>query len=103
MFKRLFTVALVFGAAATSPPAAAQTTTCAPRADIVARLTGQYHEEIAAQGLQNAAVMIEVFASRKSRTFTVLASRLDGQSCVMATGEGWSGIFPHVDPNDPLG
>ena len=102
MFNRLFTVALVVGAAGTSPPAAAQTT-CAPRADIVARLIGQYHEEIAAQGLQNAAVMIEVFASRKSRTFTVIASRLDGQSCVMATGEGWSGIFPHVDPNDPLG
>ena len=85
------------------PPAAAEPVPCAPRATIVERLTAQYQEELAAQGLQTAAVMIEVFASRDTRTFTILASRLDGQSCIVATGEGWSGIFPQVDPTDPMG
>ncbi len=88
MFKRIFTAALLFGAAAHAPPAEAQTA-CGPRADIVKRLAEGYSEQLAGAGLQNPRQMIEVWAAPGGGTFTVLVSRADGLSCIVATGDNW--------------
>lgn len=94
MFKRLFTAAILFGVAATAPPALAQTPSCALRDIVVERLTQNFGELPVAGGLQNSHSIIEIWASDQTGTFTVLISRADGFSCVVSTGTG----FHHKQP-----
>lgn len=61
---------------------------CAPRADIIKALGEQYHESVAGRGLINPNVVLEIFVSDQG-SWTVLASDIKGQSCVMSVGEGW--------------
>ena len=61
---------------------------CAPRADIVKALGDKYHESVAGRGLINPNVVLEIFVSEQG-TWTVVASDIKGQSCVMSVGEGW--------------
>lgn len=93
MFKRLCSTAIIFGAAALAPPqsAQAQTMTCLPRAALVERLEGRYNEHPAGGGLQNPQQLLEVWASDESGSFTVFVTRPDGVSCIVATGQNWTG------------
>ncbi|WP_217573937.1 hypothetical protein [Mesorhizobium sp. GbtcB19] len=78
-------------AAGAMPTVAAQAETgsqCAPRADIVKALGDKYHESVAGRGLINPNVVLEIFVSDQG-TWTVVASDIKGQSCVMSVGEGW--------------
>jgi len=61
---------------------------CAPRADIIKALGDKYHESVAGRGLINPNVVLEIFVSDQG-SWTVLASDIKGQSCVMSVGEGW--------------
>jgi len=87
MFKRIISAAMLFGMAATAPPAHAQS--CAPRDRIVERLADTFGEGLAAGGLQSAQQVIEVWAAPETGTWTVLVSRADGIACVLATGTNW--------------
>lgn len=93
MFKRLCSTALIFGAAALAPPqpAQAQAMTCLPRAALVERLEDRYKEHPAGGGLQNPQQLLEVWASEESGSFTVFVTRPDGVSCIVATGQNWTG------------
>lgn len=96
MFKRLCSTAMIFGAAALAPPPAqaqaqAQALTCLPRDALVERLEGRYDEHPAGGGLQNAQQLLEVWASEESGSFTVFVTRPDGVSCIVATGQHWTG------------
>ena len=87
MFKRILTAGLLFGMAATAPPAYASN--CALRTDVVDRLQSKYSESLTAGGLQgtnNVQTMVEVWASEKTGTFTVILTNPQGISCVVATG-----------------
>lgn len=87
MFKRLLTAGLLFGMAATAPPAFANN--CALRTEVVDRLQSKYSETLTAGGLQgnqNVQTMVEVWASEKTGTFTVILTNPQGISCVVATG-----------------
>ena len=99
MFKRLFSAALVFGAAAIAPPVSAQSPNCMPRDALVSQLAGQYGEHLSGFGVQNPNQVLEIWSSRKTGTFTVVITRSDGISCVMAVGENWSEIAPPVPPD----
>lgn len=89
MFKRLFSAALIFGAAALAPPLAAQSTLCLPRDTLTATLGAQYSETLAGGGLQSETRLIELWRSPDGGTFTILLTRPDGISCVLATGHHW--------------
>lgn len=91
MFKRLFSMALVFGAAALAPPALAQGYACMPRDALVQKLANTYNEQMAGGGLQNPRQLLEIWTSDKTGSFTVFITRPDGQSCVVATGRNWIG------------
>ncbi|WP_299859954.1 hypothetical protein [uncultured Roseobacter sp.] len=91
MFKRLFSAALVFGAAALAPPLAAQTA-CLPRSDLVNSLKSTYSEQMAGGGLQNASRLIEIWTSRRTGSFTIFITRPDGISCVVASGQDWYSV-----------
>lgn len=106
MFKRLFAIAAVFGAAALAPPQAeAQSPSqvrkvCAPRALLTANLAEKYGETKQGVGLANGAAAFEVWRSDKSGSWTMLMTRPNGVSCVIASGNSWH--EPHIVPvGDP--
>jgi hypothetical protein len=68
-------------------PALAQSN-CADRAVIVERLERAFGEHFAGGGLQSERRIIEVWASAEG-TWTVLLTRPDWLSCVMASGTDW--------------
>lgn len=83
--------ATIIAAAVATSAGAAQAKTdqqCAPRADIIKALGDKYHESVAGRGLINPNVVLEIFVSDQG-SWTVLASDIKGQSCVMSVGEGW--------------
>lgn len=101
MFKRLITTGLLFGMAATAPPAMAAN--CAMHDTVVERLKSRYSEVLTAgglQGTQNTATLIEVWASKESGTFTVIVTNPQGISCVVAAGTDWFQSDALSDPSD---
>ncbi len=68
-------------------PAAAQTV-CGERNDFLSHLKRQYHEAPAAMGLVSNGALLEVLTS-KTGSWTVIVTRPDGTSCVVAAGESW--------------
>lgn len=77
--------------AAAAIPGAAQANAaaqCAPRADVVKALGDKFREREAGQGLINPNVVLEIFVSDQG-SWTVLASDIKGQSCILSVGEGW--------------
>jgi len=97
MYKRILTSALLFGMVATGPPAAAMT--CAPRVDLVDRLSTEFNERLTATGLQNARSLIEVWSSVGGDSFTILVSHPNGISCVVSAGKYWTTITPAPAPD----
>lgn len=67
----------------------AQTTNCAQRQVVVEKLAAGYGEAFAGGGLQNAQQIFEVWYSEEKGTWTILMTRADGLSCIMAAGTNW--------------
>ncbi|WP_424977121.1 hypothetical protein [Leisingera sp. S232] len=103
MFKRLLGLSLLFGMAATAPPALAAS--CGNREVMTQRLESGYSERLTAGGLQKSraeATMIEVWSSDETGTFTVLVTHANGISCVVATGSSFFQIADKApEPGTP--
>ncbi len=83
-------LAITLGLAAATPLAEAQTrTACAERTSVVARLADRYGETLQSIGLQSNSAVVEVYASVDTGTWTILMTRPDGISCLIASGESW--------------
>jgi len=92
MYIRTFIAALVLGIAAMPPPAGAQTrqsVPCGPRDTITDQLTQRYSEHQSGLGVANGTRLFEVWQSEQTGTWTILMTRPDGVSCIMATGRHW--------------
>lgn len=90
MIKQLLAAGAALGIVSTGFPALAAN--CANRSMVVERLQSKYNERLAAGGLQEIGeshAIVEVWASQKTGTFTVMLTRPDGTTCVMATGTDW--------------
>jgi len=61
---------------------------CAARDQAAKNLNAVHQEAPVAAGVAENGFLIEVFASPQS-TFTILITRPDGVSCLIATGDGW--------------
>ena len=61
---------------------------CGKRADIVERLAAQYDEKPVRVGVVGQATILEVFVSGNG-TFTIVVTRADGISCLLAAGTDW--------------
>jgi len=99
MFKRLLGVSVIFGMAATAPPAYA--TTCGAREDVVHQLESQYAEKLTAGGLQTAPAensVVEIWSSEQTGTFTVLMTQPNGITCIVAVGTDYFDIGPIKRP-----
>ncbi len=60
------------------------------RDEIVAELDARYEEAPVAGGITANGTILEVFASPDGRSWTIIVTRPDGMSSVIAEGEGWS-------------
>ena len=72
--------------AAAAPPA------CGPRTELVKQLANKYREAPVAVGLANSGTLVEVLTSDSGSTWTILLSRPDGTSCLVAAGEEWQAV-----------
>jgi hypothetical protein len=72
---------------------------CGERTGVVQRLKEKYGETRERAGSLGDAY-IEVYSNQKKGTFTILLSRPDGMSCLMAAGENW--VSYEEPPGDPL-
>lgn len=73
---------------ATMPDQSAEMSNCGPRDEIVAQLGYVFQEAPSGMGMIDPTAVVEVFVSNAG-TFTILASGTDGNSCILASGEGW--------------
>lgn len=102
MFKRLLGLSLLFGMAATAPPAMA-TPNCGLRDTVIHQLRTKYSEQLTVGGLQKVQGMqalMEIWASEKTGTFTVLMTNADGVSCIVAAGTDYFEAVPRTVPDD---
>ena len=96
MFRRILTAAVLFGMAATGPPAHAAS--CGDRETVINRLETQFSEHLVGGGLQSVQSVVEVWASQETGTFTVLVTNTQGISCVVSTGSNWFHQEPRIEP-----
>jgi hypothetical protein len=76
---------LALPAAAESPIAEV---ICAPRDQMVERLTVQYRSHLSSMGLREQDMVMEVWADPEGR-WTLVQRYANGQSCILAMGANW--------------
>ena len=104
MFKRLMGISVIFGMAATAPPAYA--VTCGDREEVVHQLEIQFSEKLTSGGLQTAPAensMVEIWSSDQTGTFTVLMTQANGISCIVAVGTDYFDLAPERQPKGKAG
>ena len=75
---------------------------CGDRMDVIAALSDQYSESHVASGLQSSTGLMEIWVSSEASTWTILLTRPDGQTCVLASGTHWLETLADVVPaGDP--
>lgn len=68
----------------------AQVAPCGPRDKMIVHLKERYSERLAGGGMQSEELLLEVWASDKSGSFTVLSTQANGISCIVASGQHWA-------------
>lgn len=86
MWTRLIPFLLIAGPAAADSAIAEMV--CAPRAEILARLTGA---EVAGAGLRDTEAVLEVW-TKASGDWTLVQSYANGTACILAMGEAWEAV-----------
>ncbi len=76
------------------PTALHAQTACAARDTVVEKLETGYGEAFGGGGLQSASSIFEVWFSEEKGTWTILMTRADGTSCIMASGTNWREALP---------
>jgi len=64
-------------------------TVCAERDSVVSSLARQFKEAPRELGLASNGTIIELTTTNDGRTWTLLMTRPDGTTCVIAAGEAW--------------
>ncbi len=80
----------------TLPVAAAAQSNCAARDVVVSKLEAGYGEAFAGGGLRDSSAIYEVWMSEEKGTWTILMTRPNGTSCIMASGTNWRDALPAV-------
>lgn len=72
---------------------------CGPRADFVKALKDKYQESRRGIGVSGEAAIVEIYTS-KAGTYTIIVTRPDGLSCIIAAGSGWEELPPPIEEKD---
>lgn len=95
MYKTLASAATAVALLATSSPVTAQSAQkCAPRDVIVAKLKEKHGETARAVGLSGGKAAFEVWASGAKGSWTMLVTRTNKVSCIIAAGDTWVELPP---------
>lgn len=78
-------------------PAFGQSLNCGPRSTIVTNLMDKYGETVQGMGMARG-IVVEMFASEKTGTWTITATRPDGILCIVASGRDYerSAVKPNL-------
>ncbi len=86
-----FSTALLLGAVAAGSAAATEQppAACGPHTDVIKALGDKFHETQSATALTSTGTLLEVLTASDGSTWTIIVSRPDGLSCVVAAGQNW--------------
>ncbi len=76
--------------------ASAQSIQCGSREDIVKVLDKRFKENRFAMGLASNVSLLELFVSKRG-TWTILTTRADGKTCIVASGKSWVSMPVKID------
>jgi hypothetical protein len=62
---------------------------CAARSEVVRKLEERFGETLRSIGLHQDDGVVEIYSSAATGTWTILMTRPDGMSCLLAAGELW--------------
>ncbi len=96
MVARLIFAALFFAMA--TPSIAEAQSVCAERENMITKLKKKYGETERGMGLSGTEAVIEIWSSEKTGTWTIVMTRPNGITCVMAAGESWMEIPAEKGP-----
>ena len=85
-------LALAAPALAQVPAQAAVTPACHSHAELTEMLNQKYAEQPSALGVQANGHLVEVFVSNDGASWTIVVTRPDGWSCIVAVGEHWESL-----------
>lgn len=75
---------------------------CGDRAAFVQQLEESYGETRVGVGVDRSGPIVEIFANRETGTWTLMITRADGVSCLIAAGDAWHTMAPRPLPSgDP--
>jgi hypothetical protein len=95
MKETLFALSLGFGALILVTQAQAQAGAqagapqCGPRAAVMVQLADRYGETRRSIGLAANNMVMELFASEASQSWTITVTTTQGQTCLIASGQGY--------------
>lgn len=72
---------------------------CSDYKEIAKQLDTRYHEAPVSMGIQSNGNLLQIFASKENRSWTVLSIAPTGKSCIIAAGKSWENF--EIDPIDP--
>jgi hypothetical protein len=81
--------------------AVGQTQICDQRKTVLGHLAEKYKEAPIAMGVTSTGSLIEVLTNGDGNTWTIIVSKPDGMSCLVAAGEGWRKIHSDRTGLDP--
>ncbi|WP_170353520.1 hypothetical protein [Ruegeria lacuscaerulensis] len=76
-----------------------QARNCAPREDVVKRLTETYGETRQGIGIARRGAVMEVYASDTSGSWTITVTMPDGMTCLIASGQSYEDMAEALPPN----
>ncbi len=68
---------------------------------MLGHLAQKYQEVPVAIGVTNRGGLVEVLTTGDGKTWTIIISTPDGQSCLVAAGEGWRAVPKAAGSADP--
>jgi cation diffusion facilitator CzcD-associated flavoprotein CzcO len=81
---------------------AADAAQCAPRDQVVKLLADRYGETRRGMGMAANNTVMEVYASADTGTWTITVSDAGGQTCLVASGDGYQPVADALPPEgDP--
>lgn len=75
-------------------PSLASAQQCAPRPQVIATLAKTHSEQQRGAGFQNSSAATELWITPDGATWTILLTRPNGVSCIIASGTDWITVAP---------
>lgn len=67
---------------------------CGPRSNVLTTLEEKYDEARVGMGLAGPTMIIEIWTSEETGTWTITRTTPNGITCIMAVGNNWINITP---------